>query len=118
MALDLPELADAASTLEQRFLVLLQERGLPMPEVNARVGRFRVDCLWRTQGVIVELDGHAFHANAATAERDRQRDVELRAAGFIVLRYTWHQVTRQPDQVVADLGGALASPYLPRKVVS
>jgi len=43
---------------------------------------------------------------AARLESDHRRDLALRAAGYTVLRYTWHQVTRTPDRVMADLEGA------------
>jgi len=36
---------------------------------------------------------------AARLESDHRRDLALRAAGYTVLRYTWHQVTRTPDRV-------------------
>jgi hypothetical protein len=101
--LHLPELAATASFLEERFLALLQEHGVPMPEINVRVGPFKVDAVWSAERVVVELDGHATHAQPARAEADRQRDLELRARGFTVRRYTWQQVTRTPDAVVADL---------------
>lgn len=105
----LPELAEAASALEERFLILVAASGLRLPEVNVRVERFKVDALWRAEGVIAELDGHQSHARVAATERDRQRDVELRGAGFTVLRYTWEQVTRQPTLVIGDLRAALAA---------
>jgi hypothetical protein len=108
LALHLPELARAASVLEERFLLLVEAAALPMPEVNVGVGRFKVDALWRAEHVIVELDGHRTHAEPAAAERDRQRDLELRRAGFVILRYTWQQVTRQPELVTADLRAELA----------
>jgi very-short-patch-repair endonuclease len=52
---------------------------------------------------VVELDGHATHANAPANETDRHRELVLRQAGFHVVRYTWQQITRRPDEVVADL---------------
>jgi very-short-patch-repair endonuclease len=64
--------------------------------------------LWRGPRVIVELDGHDAHDSRAQIERDRRRELRLRAAGFVVLRYTWDQVTREPGLVVTDVRLALA----------
>lgn len=116
LLLHLPQLAATRSLLERRFLLLVERRGLPLPEVNGVVAGLTVDALWRKPRVIVELDGHAAHARPSAAERDRNRDLALRGAGFTVLRYTWQQVTDEPDAVVADLGAALAptSPPPPR----
>jgi hypothetical protein len=52
------------SELELRFLEFLDAAGLPEPETNAIVEGFEVDCVWRGQRVIVELDSRAFHARA------------------------------------------------------
>ena len=75
---------------------------MPLPEVNARISRMRVDTVWRDAGLAVELDGRAAHSHWAASKRDRQRELALRAHGFQVVRYTWEQVTRQSDAVVAD----------------
>ena len=101
------ELAQTRSVLEERFLALVQEAVLRSPEVNPRLQGFLVDALWRAERVVVELDGHESHAKPAALERDRQRDLELRSAGFDVRRYTWQQVTQDPEAVVADLRTAL-----------
>ena len=53
---------------------------LRLPEVNARVGRMRVDALWREERIAVELDGAAAHGGWAAIRRDRQREIALRAA--------------------------------------
>ncbi|HEY7151080.1 MAG TPA: type IV toxin-antitoxin system AbiEi family antitoxin domain-containing protein [Solirubrobacterales bacterium] len=104
----LPRLARTLSVLEERFLELCEARGVPLPEVNAIVGGLMVDCLWPARRLIVELDGYAGHAGRAAVERDRKRDLDLRAAGYLVLRYTWQQVTELPRAVVDDLRRALS----------
>lgn len=102
-----PELALTRSVLEDRFLALCEDHGLPLPRVNARVCGLTVDALWEREQVVVELDGHAAHATPTAVERDRRRELRLRAAGHLVLRYTWGQVTDQARLVAADLRAAL-----------
>jgi hypothetical protein len=99
----LPQLAETLSVLEERFLELCEGAGLPPPEVNPRVGRVRVDALWRDQGIAVELDGRAAHSGAAAMKRDRDRELALRAKGSQVVRYTWEQVNGRPGEVAEDL---------------
>jgi predicted transcriptional regulator of viral defense system len=106
----LPELARTKSPLEESFLPLLESHGIPLPEINLIVHGHKVDALWRGQRVIVELDGHRAHATPARIERDRRRDLELRAAGYTVLRYTWRQITQERATVLADLSRALNLP--------
>ncbi len=99
----LPELARTRSPLEQAFLALCESSGVSMPEVNARVGQMTVDALWRSAGVVVELDGHRSHGTRARIERDRRRELWLRAAGYSVVRYTAEQLTEQRELIRADL---------------
>nr|WP_275586007.1 DUF559 domain-containing protein [Geodermatophilus sabuli] len=47
--------------------------------------------------VAVELDGAAFHGSAAARERDTRRDVALAALGWVVLRFSYRRLTREPD---------------------
>ena len=103
-----PRLALTRSVLEEHFLALCESARLPLPECNSVVEGLTVDMLWRAPRLIVELDGHDAHDTRAQIERDRRRELRLRAAGFVVLRYTWDQVTREPELVLADLRLALA----------
>lgn len=98
-----PQLARTDNGLEDDFLFLLERFGLPMPEVNVRIGRFRPDMLWRSRRLIVELDGKDAHTNPSQVARDHRKDLALRALGFTVIRYTWEQVHLEPEAVAADL---------------
>ncbi len=95
------------SELESLFLKLLKRHRLPAPEVNARLGPFLVDCLWRSERLAVELDGYAAHGGRTAFEDDRARDAELRRRGFEVLRFTWRQVTHEPRLVASTVRAAL-----------
>jgi predicted transcriptional regulator of viral defense system len=97
--------------LEHRFLELLHAADLPKPETNVKVKTrrrtYEVDCLWRDEGVVVELDGRAAHQRAAAFEEDRARDAALSAIGLRPLRFTWHRVTREGREVVLELTATL-----------
>jgi very-short-patch-repair endonuclease len=96
------------SEAEQRLLALLHAARLAPTEVNARVGRYEVDALWRPQRLVVEVDGYAYHSTRTAFERDRLRDSELQAAGYRVVRVTWRQLVDEPEAFVARLAAALA----------
>ena len=103
-----PQLAHTLSPLEDRFVDFCDAERIPLPEVNRTVAGLMVDALWPAERVIVELDGGAAHGSPARVERDRRRDLRLRTAGYVVLRYAWGQITEQPGLVAADLRAALA----------
>ena len=99
----LPQLAETHSVLEERFVELCQTAGIPLPELNGRVRRMRVDAVWRDRHLAVELDGGPAHGHVAAMKRDRARELALRAHGFQVARYSWEQITETPERVIADL---------------
>jgi hypothetical protein len=103
----LPALARARSVLEIDFILFCERHRLPLPEVNVVVEGVRVDALWRSARVVVELDGRDGHAAPAQLERDRRRDLLLRGAGYTVLRYTWSQIQFDAAAVASDLRQAL-----------
>jgi very-short-patch-repair endonuclease len=91
------------SELEERFLQLCADHGLPRPETNARIEGYEVDFVWRGKRLIVEVDGYAYHRSPSSFEADRERDVVLKLAGWTVLRFTWAQITRRPAWVARAL---------------
>jgi very-short-patch-repair endonuclease len=68
---------------------------------------YEVDFHWPAAKLIVETDGARTHATAIAFERDRQRDLDLKLAGWEVIRITWRQLRDQPERVVALLRAKL-----------
>ena len=94
------------SELEETFLSLVEDHGLPQPLVNRKVEGLRVDFLWPEHHLIVESDGWETHGTRTAFERDRQRDAKLTKAGYRVLRFSWRQITQRPHEVAAALTAA------------
>jgi very-short-patch-repair endonuclease len=96
----------AKSQLERRFRRLLIRHGIELPERNQEIGPWTVDCLWRPQRVVVELDGRQ-HERPHQADSDDDRDLWLRRHGYVTRRYGQRQIDERPDDVIADLLDAL-----------
>jgi Protein of unknown function (DUF559)/Transcriptional regulator, AbiEi antitoxin len=97
-----------ASELEEAFLALCQDAGLPTPEVNVWMtlgdgSPVKLDFLWRRERLIVETDGHRFHRTRQSRQRDTRRDVLLRLAGFEPVRFTGRQVVFEKEWVTRTL---------------
>jgi len=101
-----PRLAQIRSPLEGAFLERC-ESGIAVPEVNVRIEGWTVDALWRREGVVVELDGYGNHRSRAQTDRDRHKELCLRRAGFVVIRYSEDQVREEPQSVLTDLSMTL-----------
>ena len=68
---------------------------------------FTVDVLWRTEKVVVEIDGNEHRAPERFAE-DRVRDNQLQTHGYMVLRFTNAQVLDDPHRAVATIREAVS----------
>jgi very-short-patch-repair endonuclease len=91
------------SKLERRFLSLLREHRLPLPQTNVKVDSKRVDCRWPEHRLVVELDSYRYHSSRYAWEQDRRREREALARGDDVLRFTYGDVFERPNEVVAAL---------------
>lgn len=82
-------------------LHVLQGPGMPSFVQQHRValpfGAARLDAAVPELKLAVELDGAAFHGSAADRERDIRRDVALAALGWVVLRFSYRRLTREPE---------------------
>jgi very-short-patch-repair endonuclease len=85
---------------EHDFLAFLRYHTLPLPELNKVIEGVEVDCVWRNQRLVVELDGGAAHDTPHAFETDRARDEQLLAAGW---RVTPRRLRRKPEALAAHL---------------
>jgi very-short-patch-repair endonuclease len=108
-ALAAGDAAPTRSELERAMLRLIDDAGLPRPSVNRRLGRYTVDFLWEQEKVVVETDGWAAHGHRQAFERDRARDADLQARGYIVVRFTWRQISEARLLVATRLAQVLAA---------
>lgn len=91
------ELERIRSVLEGLFLLAWVEAKLEMPEVNVKIHGYEVDFLWRRKGVVLELDGDAFHSDPIAMQRDLSKQRFLESKGMKVIRVTWKEF--QADSV-------------------
>ncbi|MBV9206733.1 MAG: type IV toxin-antitoxin system AbiEi family antitoxin domain-containing protein [Actinobacteria bacterium] len=114
---ELTEFIDAAaggahSVLEFRYDRDVEKaHGLPAAERQAPFtrpdgGRGFRDRLYRTYGVVVELDGRLAHP-AEQQWADKARDNAAAAAGQQTLRYGWAQVKREACATAAEVAAVL-----------
>lgn len=104
--------SDRTSALERAFDRELQARpSLPPPERNVMLAAggivWEIDCLWREQRVIVELDGRPWHICERDFEKDRLKDTKLSVLGFTPIRVTGRRFDRDPVGVFDDIEAIL-----------
>jgi hypothetical protein len=97
------------SKLERRFLELLQQECLPLPETNRLVDGRRVDCRWPDYALTVELDGYRYHSTRHAWENDRRREREARARGDEFRRYTYADVFEDSTLMLRELDALLVT---------
>lgn len=88
------------STLEKSMRRLVRRCRLPPVEFHPVIEGKQVDFRVIGTPVILECDGWIYHGlDRRQFERDRDRDAELVAAGWIVVRFTYHAITTTPGRV-------------------
>lgn len=95
------------SKAERTLMRLIVRAGLPRPQTNVPIGPWEADLLWPDRRLVVETDGYASHSSRHAFESDRQKDADLQARGYRVVRFTWRQLTDHPERTVATLTALL-----------
>lgn len=88
----------AESGTETLTRLRLQRHGVLL-QTQVQIGQIgRVDLLVGER-LIIEVDSKAHHTGEENYRKDRQRDLDLRALGYIVVRLTYEQVMYHWDDV-------------------
>ena len=94
------------SELEDLVLGAVLDGGLTRPEINRRRGSVYPDLRWPEQRLTVECDSKTWHDGRLAGEDDAERRARLEADGERVLRVTWAQALKSPEQTVARIAAA------------
>jgi hypothetical protein len=94
-----------ASNVQRRFVEIMKAAGFPEPRVEVNLGDAhhwlgRVDCLDPELPLVAEIDSDRFHLAPLDAAADQQRDDDMEAAGFVVVRFTENEVWYERDTVI------------------
>ncbi|CAB4969500.1 MAG: DUF559 domain-containing protein [Actinobacteria bacterium] len=94
----------AQTILETLSRVRLMRAGLEEPALQREfhdedglIGY--ADMFWESLGVIGEADGEMKYATRADIFNEKRREDRLRALGYIVVRWTWHEIMTDPRTV-------------------
>ncbi|WOQ16699.1 hypothetical protein [Raineyella sp. W15-4] len=115
----------AESPGESLSRIVLSEQQVPTPQLQYRLvlrmpggglRTFRTDFGWEAQKVVGEFDGRVKYERYArrgdspgdVVFREKRREDAIRAAGWLVLRWTWGDLAR-PDELGRRIREALAA---------
>jgi very-short-patch-repair endonuclease len=104
--------ADGAAAISERLMVrLLHDAEIIGWRVNYPImvggATIRPDFVFLREGIVLEVDGWAWHHAPDRFQRDRARQNALISAGWTVLRFTWLDLTRDPAGVIEQVQAAL-----------
>lgn len=100
-----------ASVLERKGRELLRFSRIPDPIPEYPIPwdpSRRWDDAWPACRVALEWDSRRWHSQVEAMDEDRRRDNEAQVNGWRLLRFTWVDVTRRQDDVIATVRRALA----------
>jgi very-short-patch-repair endonuclease len=99
----------ADSILEPAMHRLISRYHLPAVTFHPVIEGWEVDFRVIGTPVVLECDGWAYHGLVrSNFERDRRRDTELIAAGWIVIRFTYRSIMTSPGRTAERIRKAIA----------
>lgn len=101
--------ADGTRAKSERLLLgLLRQAGLRGWVTAFPFQDWELDCAFPARRVAIELDGWAWHSDVERFRNDRRKGNAVVAAGWVLLRFTWHDLTQEPHRVLREIQTAMA----------
>lgn len=101
--------ADRSASVAERLLVrMLKEAGSMGWHCAFPSAGYLIDVAFPLSRVAIEVDGWAWHMDAARALADKRRQNVLVRHGWTILRYTWHDLVGRPRVVLAEIAFEVA----------
>lgn len=99
----------AESAAERLFMEILRGAGVTGWVLGHPLDGYRIDVAFPALRVAVEIDGWAWHSDVARFVADRRKGNAITGAGWVLLRFTWHDLDARPAECLAELLAALAA---------
>ena len=101
--MDLLELLGRCESYAERVFAVAALPMIPDLEPQIQLGSYRGDFGIRSKGIVVEIDGRAYHGSPTQMKRDRQRDERIAGWGWRVLRFHAAEVIANPAACVGEI---------------
>ncbi|MDT7555148.1 MAG: hypothetical protein QOI16_3688, partial [Pseudonocardiales bacterium] len=99
----------ADSAAERRLVAILRAAGVRGWQRAVPFGPWTIDIAFPDLKLAIEVDGWAWHVEVDRFRADRHKGNALTRAGWILLRFTWHDLMNRPMYVLSEIGAALAA---------
>lgn len=97
----------ALETKTRRVLRLLRKARLPLPECQYEIAPYRIDFAYPQYKIAIEAESYERHSGKRAWHRDWARRNHLTSLGWLVLHFTWEDITKRPSYVLAQVTAAL-----------
>jgi very-short-patch-repair endonuclease len=96
------------SELERRFLRIVRDAGLPLPDTQEQLAG-RTDFHWPELGLVVETDGWRYHRTPSRQARDNRRMQQHALAGRTAVRFSHYEIRYESRRVAAAMRALAAT---------
>jgi very-short-patch-repair endonuclease len=96
------------SELERRFLRIVRDAGLPLPDTQVETAG-RTDFHWPALNLVFETDGWRYHRTPSKQARDNRRMRQHALAGRTAVRFSHYEVRYESQRVSAALRALAAT---------